>query len=160
MTKSARCVHFQSGLDITESDQACSGQMISKSDKISTALAAPDHWRGIVMGEPVPSGEVGEAVLVRGYPALVRNERARLWIARAVRQLAAARPARPFTTTLAVDCRAWTSHLPSSPATELLGEALERAGIVADARQIREAHVYLASDRARPRLEVRLRVLP
>lgn len=116
-------------------------------------------WRGVVLGEPVVAREAGEAVLVRGYPVVVKTERARLWVAGAVRQLAARRPARPFTANLAIECRAWCGNGATALAPELLAEALERAGIVADERQIREVHFFAASDRARPRIELALRLL-
>jgi hypothetical protein len=117
------------------------------------------EWRGAVLGEPVSAREAGEAAIVRGFPALVRTARARLWVAAAVRQLAARRPARPITAAVAVECRAWGGCPAAALAPELIAEALERAGIVADGRQIREAHVYAEAERARPRLELSLRVL-
>jgi hypothetical protein len=116
-------------------------------------------WQGAVLGEPVPARDVGEAMLVRGYPTLVKTAQARLWVAAAVRQLAARRPPRPITAAVAVECRAWGRCSAAALAPELIAEALERAGIVADGRQIREAHVYTASDRARPRVELSVRVL-
>jgi hypothetical protein len=116
-------------------------------------------WRGTVLGEPIVARDVGEAVQVRGYPAVVRTERARTWVARAVRQLAARRPARPFTAEVAVECHAWCGNGAASLAPELLAEALERAGVVADGRQIRETHFFAAPDRTRPRLELALRIL-
>jgi hypothetical protein len=116
-------------------------------------------WRGTVLGEPIVARDVGEAVLVRGYPAVVRTERARAWVARAVRQLAARRPARPFTAEVAVECHAWCGNGAAALAPELVAEALERAGVVADGRQIREAHFFAAPDRTRPRVELALRVL-
>jgi hypothetical protein len=81
-------------------------------------------------------------------------------VAGAVRQFAAHRPARPFTAAVALVCRAWCGNGAAALAPELLAEALERAGVVADGRQIREAHFYAASDRARPRIELALRILP
>jgi hypothetical protein len=117
-------------------------------------------WSGAVLGEPVTARDSGEAAIVRGYPALVKTARARLWVAAAVRQLAARRPARPITAAVAVECRAWSACHAAALACELVAEALERAGIVADGRQIRETHIYAASDRERPRLELSLRVLP
>jgi hypothetical protein len=128
-------------------------------DRIGNETSRPDDWRGTVLGEPVAAREAGEAVLVRGYPAVVKTDRARLWVAAAVRQLAARRPPRPFTANVAVECRAWCVAGATALASDLVAEALERAGIVADGRQIREAHVYAAHDRARPRVELALRVL-
>jgi hypothetical protein len=127
--------------------------------RIGYNLPAATDWQGVVLGEPVVARDIAEAVLVRGYPAMVRTDRARLWVAGAVRQLAARRPGRPFTATLAIDCRVWGRDGAAALAPDLLAEALERAGIIADGRQLREAHFYTASDRARPRVEVALRVL-
>jgi hypothetical protein len=122
-------------------------------------MSGVTDWRGTVLGEPIVAREVGEAVLVRGYPAVVRTERARLWVAGAVRQLAARRPSRPLTAEVAVECRAWCGTGAAALAPELLAEALERAGVVADGRQIRETHVFAAPDRTRPRMELALRIL-
>jgi hypothetical protein len=123
------------------------------------SVASTVDWRGIVLGEPVVAREVGEAVLVRGYPSVVRTERARLWVAGAVRQLAARRPSRPLTAPLAIECRAWCANGAAALVPDLLAEALERAGIVADGRQISEAHFFVTPDRARPRVELALRIL-
>jgi hypothetical protein len=123
------------------------------------SLTPTVDWRGIVLGEPVVAREIGEAVLVRGYPSVVRTERARLWVAGAVRQLAARRPARPLTAPLAIECRAWCANGAAALAPDLLAEALERAGIVADGRQISEAHFFVTPDRARPRVELALQIL-
>lgn len=124
-----------------------------------TSPALSPLWRGTILGEPIGRREAGEAAIVRGLLRVVKSDGARLWLARAVTQLAGSRPQKPLTATLALECRAWGGAADEID-EGLLREALERAAVVADARQIRECHRYAAPDRARPRVELVLRQVP
>jgi hypothetical protein len=115
-------------------------------------------WRATIFGEPVTTREAGEAAVVQGMLRVVKSDAARLWMARAVTQLSGRRPARPFSATVSLECRVWSDEPGAALDERLIGEALERAAVLVDARQIRETHRYGAVDRRRPRLDLVLRL--
>jgi hypothetical protein len=115
----------------------------------------PPLWSAVIVGEPVAAGHAGEAAIVRGLPRVVRSRCARAWQSAALAQLRGRRPVRPFAGELALACRVWSSA-PLVGDDALIGELLERAGIVAAFAQIRERHLWHGIDGARPRLEMSL----
>ena len=115
-------------------------------------------WRATIIGEPVTTREAGEAAVVQGLLRVVKSDAARLWVARAVTQLAGRRPPRPFSAKVSLECRVWSGDPGNALDERLIGEALERAAVLVDARQIRETHRYGAVDRSRPRVDLVLRL--
>jgi hypothetical protein len=115
-------------------------------------------WRATIFGEPVTTRESGEAAVVQGLLRVVKSNAARLWVARAVTQLSGRRPVRPFSATVSLECRVWSDEPGTALDERLIGEALERAAVLVDARQIRETHRYGAVDRCRPRVDLVLRL--
>lgn len=115
-----------------------------------------DLWSATIRGEPIPQTRLHDVVLTDGVARLVRSRPARLWQNRALPQLLNRRPTRPLATDLALDCRFW-SAAPLPPIDEgVVIELLERAAIIAHGRQIREKHVFVATDRDDPRVTLSL----
>jgi hypothetical protein len=115
-------------------------------------------WRATIFGEPVAAREAGQAAVVQGLLRVVKSDAARLWVARAVTQLSGRRPVRPFSAKVSLECRVWSGDPGTALDERLIGEALERAAVLVDARQIRETHRYGAVDRCRPRVDLVLRL--
>ena len=115
-------------------------------------------WRATIFGEPVTTREAGAAAVVQGLLRVVKSDAARLWVARAVTQLSGRRPVRPFSAEVSLECRVWSDAPGVALDERLIGEALERAAVLVDARQIRESHRYGGMDRCRPRVDLVLRL--
>jgi hypothetical protein len=122
---------------------------------ITTGLTPP-LWSATIRGEPPSRARMHEAVLAGGIARLVKSHPARLWQNGALTQLLNRRPERPLAGELTLECRIWTATPQGDLDDALLLEVLERAAVIANARQIREKHVFAALDRDDPRLSVRL----
>jgi hypothetical protein len=120
------------------------------------AGATAPLWSATIRGEPTARARMHEAVLAGGVARLVKSHPARLWQNSALTQLLNRRPQRPLSVELALECRIWAASPRDDLDDALLLEVLERGAIIANARQIREKHVFAALDRDDPRLTVRL----
>ena len=120
------------------------------------ATEAAPLWSATIRGEPTTRSRMHEAVLAGGVARLVKSHPARLWQNSALTQLMNRRPNRPLAVELALECRIWAPGPRDDLDDALLLEVLERAAVIANARQIREKHVFAAVDRDDPRLTVRL----
>jgi hypothetical protein len=116
----------------------------------------PPLWSATIRGEPTARSQMHDVLMTDGVARLIKSRPARLWQNAALAQLLNRRPARPLTVELALECRILAATPRNDHDDALLLEVLERAAIIANARQIREKHVFAAVDRADPRLLVRL----
>jgi hypothetical protein len=118
--------------------------------------AAATLWTAAIGGEPTARSRMHDVVLTDGVARLIKSRPARLWQSAALTQLRGRRPERPLAVELALECRLWSERPQHDFDLALLLEVLERAAVIAGARQIREQHVWTAVDAAAPRLLVRL----
>lgn len=98
--------------------------------------------------------------LKNGRRLALKSKAATSWLSSAVLQLRAQR-GRAATITGPVAISLWIFRARNTGDWDNLaggvGDALEDAGVIANDKQITEAHVVLGLDRARPRIEVELR---
>jgi hypothetical protein len=134
---------------------------------IKTARAAPRAemrpsspptviWATTLPGDWIGSARSRRAALVRGIPQVVLSEEAVRWQRRALRMVAARRPARPFSGALTAECRAWSSDPAARLDAPLCLELLERGAVIASAGQVRRLGLVHSVDAGLPRVELRL----
>lgn len=138
---------------------ALANAVAEKSKPDGTGPVSP-LWAAVIRGEPTPRARMLDVVIADGTPRLVKSRPAQVWQNRAMPQLLNRRPERPLAVDLALDCRFWSSAARPAIDEALVVDVLERAAIIADARRIREKHVFAGVDRADPRVAVTLTRLP
>jgi len=116
-------------------------------------------WTCIVYAECASKANSRKFALVRGKPMFIKAEKALAFEKAAVAMMWLKRPAAPFDCDLKVTCRIYYPTRRNDLDPSLCWDCLQKAGVIANDRLLKEQHIHWGLDPAQPRVEITLEEL-